>query len=68
MILGLIARDSGDRELTCTSWRESETLFLALKARGELLGFHESFLAGLRENLEQCDAGAPLSEFGPLRK
>lgn len=67
MILGLLARRSGDRELTCSSWRSAQARFLGVQAEGKLIPFHAAFLPGLGANVERCDAGRPLSAFGPLR-
>lgn len=66
-IMGIIARQARERDLACDSWRRAEQGFLALQARDELVGFHASFLPGLRANLERCDAGRPVSEFQPLK-
>lgn len=67
MILGLIARQAGDRDLTCESWANAEARFSNADAAGRLVAFHAAFLPGLRANLELCRSGAPLEEFGPLR-
>lgn len=66
-VLGVISRDAGDRALACSSWEEALRLFLEIKARKELMGFHESFVPGLQKNVDKCRAGAPVSSFGPLR-
>ncbi len=67
MILGVIARNAGDRALTCESWQSAESLFSEVERRGELLGFLAGFLPGIRANIGKCTAGRPLPEFGPLR-
>ncbi len=67
MILGLVARRSGDRALTCSSWKSAQARFLNVQAAGKLVPFHEAFLPGLGANVERCDAGRPLSEFQTLR-
>lgn len=67
MILGLIARDAGNRALTCESWRSAESLFSEVERRDELLGFFAGFLPGIRANTAKCEAGRPITDFGPLR-
>ena len=66
-ILGIIARDAGNRTLACDSWRQAERDFSDLQKRGTLPGFYAQFLPGLRANLAKCDAGRPVGDFGPLR-
>jgi len=67
MILGVIARDAGDRDLACSSWKDAEGHFAELERRDELAGFMAGFLPGLRKNLGKCAAGRPVGEFGPMR-
>lgn len=66
-ILGVIARDAGDRALACASWSEADRLFAELAGRGELHGFMAEFVPGIRANVAKCAAGAALAEFGPIR-
>ena len=66
-ILGVIGREAGDRALACTSWKEAETVLTTLQKRKEIVAFFAAFLPGLRANLKRCDAGEPVSKFGPLR-
>jgi serine/threonine-protein kinase len=67
MILGMIARDAGRRDLACASFISSEARFSKADAAGRLIGFHQAFLPGLRASVDLCKRGRPLSEFGPLR-
>lgn len=66
-ILGVIARDAGDRALACGSWGDSERHFSEVERRDELLGFFAGFLPGIRANVAKCAAGRPVTDFGPLR-
>jgi eukaryotic-like serine/threonine-protein kinase len=65
MILGIIARDGGNRALACDSWRAALTAFERAKALNQIIGFHEGFMPGLRRNLGHCASGASIA--GPLR-
>lgn len=67
MILGMIARDSGERELACSSFTSAEARFTKADAAGKLIAFQQAFLPGLRRTVDQCKRGRPLSEFKPLR-
>lgn len=67
MILGIIARDSGERDLACRSFTSAEARFTKADAAGRLIAFQQAFLAGLRRTVDQCERGRPLSEFKPLR-
>ena len=66
-ILGVIARDADDRALACSSWKEAEQLMSDLDRRKVLLPFMGGFVPGLRANVKKCEAGLPISSFGPLR-
>ncbi len=66
MMLGLIGRKAGDRNLACASWTRAKAYFDEVAQRQELTGFHAGFQAGLSANLAKCAAGRPASEFGPL--
>ncbi len=66
-ILGVIARDAGDRALACGSWQNAERHFSGLASRNELLPYYLEMLTGMRANLVKCAAGRPISDFGPLR-
>lgn len=67
MILGMIARDAGRRDLACASFISSEARFAKADAAGRLIAFHQAFLPGLRASVDLCKRGRPLSEFKPLR-
>ena len=67
MILGLIAKQGGNRAVTCESWRNAEQHFLHAEAVGRLVAFHAAFLPGLRANIDLCRLGAPLADFVELR-
>ena len=68
MILGIIARDAGDRELACASWSEAVTSFAELEQRGQLIGFMKDFVPGLRKKQQLCRDKAPLSALAePIR-
>ena len=67
MILGMIARDSGERELACSSFTSAEARFTKADEAGRLIAFQQAFLPGLRRTVDQCKRGRPLSEFKPLR-
>lgn len=66
-IQGIIAKNAGDRALACASWREAEVVLAKQDAEGGILGFHKSFLPGLRRAVALCRNGAPLSRVPPLR-
>lgn len=68
MILGLIAKQAGDRDLVCSSWQDAEQRFSKADSAGRLIAFHKAFLPGLRDNVDHCRQGSPLKAFGPLRK
>jgi serine/threonine-protein kinase len=67
LILGTIAKQAGDRALTCESYASAEARFTKADAAGRLVAFHQAFLPGLRASVALCKAGRPLSEFKPLR-
>jgi serine/threonine-protein kinase len=64
-ILGIIARDAGDRTLACASYTEAADLFGETEERGEILGFQQAMLDGLREKRTACATGGSIE--GPLR-
>jgi hypothetical protein len=64
-ILGVIGRDAGERKLACDSWIEAEKLFSEVEKKGEILGFQQSMLAGLRIKKLACANGDSLE--GPVR-
>ena len=66
MILGIIARDAGNRALACESWRGALAGFERAKAMNQIIGFHEGFMPGLRRQTGNCASGAPI--VGPLRE
>ena len=65
MVLGVIERDSGNRDLACASWRISETVLTELQRNGEIIGFHESFIAGLAAKRRACYTGGAID--APMR-
>lgn len=65
-ILGVIARDGDRRELACASYTEAEALFAEVAKRGEILGFQENMLAGLKVKKQACATGGSIE--GPLRQ
>ncbi len=67
MILGMIARDSSERDLACKSFTSAEARFSKADAAGRLIAFQQAFLPGLRHSVDLCRRGRPLSEFKPLR-
>lgn len=67
MILGIIARDSKERDLACKSFTSAEARFAKADAAGRLIAFQQAFLPGLRRSVDLCRRGRPLSEFKPLR-
>lgn len=68
MILGIIARDAGRRDLACDSWTASARTMTELDGRGQLAGFMKAFVPGLRDKARLCAAGAPLSRLhAPIR-
>lgn len=66
-VMGVIARDAGDRNRACRAWGDAERHFSELERREELIGFYAGFLPGLRTNIKKCAAGRPISELGPLK-
>lgn len=66
MMLGLIGSKAGDRALACAYWEKADRHFTPVEKAGRMVGFHKSFLPGLRRNLALCRSGAPLSAFVPL--
>ena len=67
MILGIIGREAGNRELACKSFESAEARFTKADAAGRLIAYSQGFLPGLRRTVGQCRAGRPLKEFKPLR-
>jgi serine/threonine-protein kinase len=67
MILGVIAKSAGDRQLVCDSWKSANDRWTPIDNAGRLIEFQKAFLPGLRRNLALCDAGRPISAMGPLR-
>jgi eukaryotic-like serine/threonine-protein kinase len=66
-ILGLIAKQAGNRALACESWQKADSHFTPVEKAGNLVGFYKAFLPGLRANLKVCRNGGPISAFVPLR-
>ncbi len=66
-IQGVIAKNAGNRALTCTSWIEAAQIMGPLNERKQLLGFYASLLPGLRANVARCTGGEPITAFKPLR-
>lgn len=64
-ILGNIARDAGNRDLACESYRHGAELMDRAEALHQLIGFHASLMPGLRDKVRACAAGASIA--GPLR-
>ena len=67
MILGIIGRDAGIRELACKSFESAEVRFTKADTAGRLIAYTQGFLPGLRRKVGQCRAGCSLKEFKPLR-
>lgn len=68
MILGLIARDAGNRDLACENWTAAADTFGELVRRDQVAGYVKTFLPGLRVKKELCAQGTPLSGLkAPLR-
>lgn len=67
MILGIIARNAGERDLTCRMFASAYERFTKADKAGRLIAYQQAFLPGLRKSVELCKAGRPLKEFGKLR-
>lgn len=67
LMLGQIARQAGDRALTCTSYINAEARFAKADAAGRLIEYYRAFLPGLRANIAVCNDGRALSAMRPLR-
>ena len=67
MILGIIGREAGNRELACKSFESAEARFTKADAAGRLIAYSQGFLPGLRRTVAQCHSGRPVKEFAPLR-
>ncbi|KAB7647432.1 serine/threonine-protein kinase [Polymorphobacter fuscus] len=67
MILGIAAKQAGDRTLACASWQSAAARYDRVAALGKLTDFHAGFRPGLARNLALCAAGRPVSAFGPMR-
>jgi len=57
MILGVIARDAGHRDLACQSWKEAQESLRRSEATGAILGFHKGFMPGIDSHLKACTSG-----------
>lgn len=64
-ILGIIARDAGQRALACPAYTEAADLFAEIDRRGEILGFQKSLLPGLLKKKAACASGDSIA--GDLR-
>jgi len=64
-ILGVIGRDASERKIACDAWVEAEKLFSEVKAKGEILGFQDNLLGGLKQKKSACATGGSLE--GPVR-
>ena len=62
-VLGRIAFHSGERDLTCSSWREALALYDRADRAGELPDYYAYYPPRLRENLRRCASGVPVSGF-----
>ena len=67
MILGIIGREAGNRDLACKSFESAEVRFTKADAAGRLIAYTQGFLPGLRRTVAQCRAGRPVKEFTALR-
>jgi hypothetical protein len=66
LTLGNIAATAGDAVLACRGYRASHASIAELGRRGELLGFVESYRAGVESNTRRCDRGEPLGQLAIL--
>lgn len=64
-ILGIIARDAGQRPLACASYSEAAALIGEIDRRGEILGFQKALLPGLASKRAACASGGSIA--GELR-
>lgn len=60
-ILGIIARDAGQRTIACPAYVEAADLFAEIDRRGEILGFQKSLLPGLVKKKAACANGGSLA-------
>ena len=60
MILGVIARDAGNRALACASWRAALESLRKAEASGEMVGFHKGFMPGIEAHVRACDDGGAI--------
>jgi serine/threonine-protein kinase len=63
LTLGNIAAGSGDKALACRSYRAAQASIAELVQRDELLGFVESYRAGVDGNTARCERGVPAREL-----
>ena len=57
MILGIIARDAGDRALACATWGDALASLKRADATGQIVGFHKGFIPGIEAHVQACAAG-----------
>jgi len=67
MILGIIGREAGNRDLACKSFESAEVRFTKADAAGRVIAYMQGFLPGLRRTVAQCRAGRPVKDFTALR-
>lgn len=61
MILGMIARDAGNRDLACESWIAAANTWAELEGRDQVAGYVKAFMPGLQDKKTLCAKGTPLS-------
>jgi serine/threonine-protein kinase len=60
MILGVIARDAGNRTLACESWHDALASLRTADAAGRIVGFHKGFIPGIEAHVKACANGGPI--------
>jgi hypothetical protein len=60
MILGIIARDAGRRELACATWGEALISLRRADGTGQIVGFHKGFIPGIDAHVKACASGGAI--------
>jgi len=60
MILGIIARDAGNRALACATWRDALATLRKADATGQIVGFHKGFIPGIDAHVKACVSGTSI--------
>ncbi|MBB5985748.1 serine/threonine-protein kinase [Sphingobium lignivorans] len=60
MVLGVVARDGGQRPLACAAWRDALASLRTAEKAEKIIGFHQGFIPGIEAHVKACANGGPI--------